>query len=59
MPDEKFSETLNEFKTKKDNFQLGGGNAKIEKQHKDGKLTARERIEKLLDENSLKKSEFL
>ncbi|MCP5465297.1 MAG: methylmalonyl-CoA carboxyltransferase [Thermotogae bacterium] len=52
MPDEKFSETLNEFKTKKDNFQLGGGNAKIEKQHKDGKLTARERIEKLLDENS-------
>ncbi|MBM3784073.1 MAG: acyl-CoA carboxylase subunit beta [Acidobacteria bacterium] len=30
----------------------GGGAAKIEKQHRDGKLTARERIEKLLDENT-------
>jgi len=28
---------------------LGGGQAKIDKQHKDGKLTARERIELLFD----------
>ncbi len=31
---------------------LGGGKSRIEAQHKKGKLTARERIEVLLDENS-------
>lgn len=31
---------------------LGGGQARIDKQHQQGKLTARERIEILLDENS-------
>ena len=31
---------------------LGGGKSRIEKQHKAGKLTARERIEALLDEDS-------
>ena len=31
---------------------LGGGKAKIEKQHLNGKLTARERIDLLLDLNS-------
>src|SRR6476661_7354621 len=33
-------------------LRLGGGPDKIEKQHKQGKLTARERIELLLDKNS-------
>jgi 3-methylcrotonyl-CoA carboxylase beta subunit len=33
-------------------LRAGGGPAKIEKQHKAGKLTARERIEKLLDPGS-------
>ena len=32
--------------------QLGGGQQRIERQHQGGKLTARERIEKLLDPNS-------
>ena len=32
-------------------LRLGGGNEKIEKQHAQGKLTARERIEKLFDAN--------
>jgi len=32
--------------------RLGGGEAKIEKQHEKGKLTARERLELLLDKNS-------
>src|SRR5687768_4643388 len=32
--------------------QLGGGQARIESQHKKGKLTARERLQFLLDENS-------
>ena len=31
---------------------LGGGKSKIEKQHKTGKLTARERIEILLDKGT-------
>jgi propionyl-CoA carboxylase beta chain len=31
---------------------LGGGQGKIDKQHKDGKLTARERIDLLLDERT-------
>jgi 3-methylcrotonyl-CoA carboxylase beta subunit len=33
-------------------LRLGGGPEKIEKQHKQGKLTARERIELLLDKNT-------
>ena len=32
--------------------ELGGGVERIEKQHKEGKYTARERIEKLLDQKS-------
>jgi 3-methylcrotonyl-CoA carboxylase beta subunit len=39
-----------QHKTKK--VKLGGGEKKIEEQHKKGKLTARERIEHLLDKNS-------
>src|SRR5713101_1189079 len=34
-------------------LRLGGGAKKIEKQHQDGKLTARERIAKLIDHGSL------
>ncbi len=37
---------------KKENAKLGGGVEKIEKQHEKGKLTARERIELLVDEGS-------
>jgi propionyl-CoA carboxylase beta chain len=37
---------------KRKKSQLGGGQARIDKQHKQGKLTARERILLLLDENS-------
>lgn len=33
-------------------LRQGGGSAKIEKQHRDGKLTARERVEKLKDADS-------
>ena len=36
-----------------DKLREGGGAAKIEKQHRDGKLTARERIAKLIDRDSL------
>ena len=43
------SEKLNHLRTQ---AQLGGGEKRIESQHSKGKLTARERIEILLDENS-------
>ncbi|MEW6456640.1 MAG: acyl-CoA carboxylase subunit beta [Acidobacteriota bacterium] len=39
--------------------ELGGGKEKIEKQHKDGKLTARERIEILLDKGSFEEIDKL
>jgi 3-methylcrotonyl-CoA carboxylase beta subunit len=35
-----------------DRIKLGGGEAKIEKQHKKGKMTARERIDYLIDDES-------
>lgn len=41
-----------ELKQKKEKIRLGGGKKKIEKQHAKGKLTARERIEKLTDKGS-------
>jgi acetyl-CoA carboxylase carboxyltransferase component len=46
---DKFKE-LNDLKEK---AKLGGGSEAIEKQHKGGKLTARERVDKLLDPGSL------
>lgn len=36
-----------------DRLRLGGGSAKIDKQHRDGKLTARERIARLIDTGSM------
>jgi 3-methylcrotonyl-CoA carboxylase beta subunit len=44
-----------QLKMKAKNTQLGGGEKKIEAQHQKGKLTARERIDYLID----KDSEFL
>ncbi len=43
---------LNELKEKEKLAELGGGKERIEKQHKAGKLTARERINILFDEGS-------
>ena len=40
---------LHEYREKS---KLGGGKERIERQHKAGKLTARERIDLLLDPNS-------
>ena len=45
MKNEKLEEKLKESK-------LGGGQNRIDAQHKKGKLTARERLELLLDSNS-------
>ena len=43
---------LSELRKKLAEVALGGGKARIEKQHKQGKMTARERIDYLLDDTS-------
>ncbi|EGQ27735.1 acyl-CoA carboxylase subunit beta [Mammaliicoccus sciuri] len=43
---------INELYDKKREIELGGGDERIIKQHEKGKLTARERIELLVDEGS-------
>ncbi|HWI47289.1 MAG TPA: acyl-CoA carboxylase subunit beta [Rummeliibacillus sp.] len=43
---------INELYDRKREIELGGGEARIDKQHEKGKLTARERIELLLDEGT-------
>src|SRR5262245_65510206 len=45
-------EVLEELERRRAEARLGGGQARIEAQHKRGKLTARERVELLLDECS-------
>ena len=45
-------EKITELYDRKHDIELGGGFDKIEKQHEKGKLTARERIDILMDENS-------
>ncbi len=45
-------EILIELERRRATARLGGGQGRIDAQHKRGKLTARERIELLLDENS-------
>jgi propionyl-CoA carboxylase beta chain len=45
-------EKVKELIEKREEAKLGGGKDKIEAQHQKGKLTARERIELLVDENS-------
>ncbi|MBV1756631.1 MAG: methylmalonyl-CoA carboxyltransferase, partial [Dethiosulfatibacter sp.] len=48
MPNEKITQLIE----KKAALEKGGGEKAIQKQHDNGKYTARERIEKLLDEGS-------
>ena len=45
-------DVLEELQTRRDVAKLGGGQTRIDKQHERGKLTARERIELLMDEGS-------
>ncbi len=48
-----------ELKEKMEKAQMGGGEASIKKQHDRGKLTARERINMLLDEGSFEEIDML
>ena len=52
----KMDEGIKRLKEIREKAKLGGGKERIEKQHKAGKLTARERVELLLDSGSF--SEF-
>jgi 3-methylcrotonyl-CoA carboxylase beta subunit len=44
---------VEELQSLEDKLRTGGGPAKIEKQHRDGKLTARERVAQLIDRGSM------
>ncbi len=43
---------LEKLEVRRENARLGGGKARIDAQHKRGKLTARERVELLMDKDS-------
>lgn len=45
-------EKIEELQARQEHIKLGGGEKRIAKQHATGKLTARERVEKLLDDNT-------
>ena len=45
-------DVLQELEARRATAKLGGGEARIASQHSKGKLTARERIELLLDDGS-------
>ena len=45
-------ENIKELQKRAEAAKLGGGSARIDKQHAKGKLTARERLDILLDEDS-------
>ena len=45
-------EKIDLMNAKKEHIRLGGGQARIDKQHEKGKLTARERLELLFDDGS-------
>jgi len=46
------NEKLTELRERTEEVMMGGGQNAVDKQHENGKLTARERITKILDENS-------
>src|SRR4051812_2280411 len=52
LNEDKMRLAVDELKSKLQKVYLGGGQKKIDSEHKKGKLTARERIEYLLDKNS-------
>jgi len=52
MPSEVMEKRLEDLRARKARARLGGGKERIKRQHAAGKLTARERIERLLDPGS-------
>jgi acetyl-CoA carboxylase carboxyltransferase component len=52
QPTSRLRELTNELQQLETRLRLGGGPDKIDRQHQQGKLTARERIEKLVDKDA-------
>ena len=52
-------EILAELEDKRTRAHLGGGQKRIDAQHAKGKLTARERLDLLLDENSFEEWDMI
>src|SRR5580692_10188379 len=53
------SDRINELRRRHANAEGGGGEARRERQHREGKLSARERIDLLLDEGSFEEMDKL
>ena len=53
QPNQRLRELTDELQQLEEKLRLGGGADKIEKQHQQGKLTARERLALLLDKDSV------
>lgn len=51
-------EIISELQSRREKARLGGGTERIDKQHVSGKLTARERINSLLDEGSFEETDM-
>lgn len=52
LNEDKMRLSVDELKNKLSKIYLGGGQKKIDKEHERGKLTARERIQYLIDDNT-------
>lgn len=52
MPDQRDRNPLDDLERRRAQARLGGGSDRIERQHEKGKLTARERLDILLDDDS-------
>ena len=50
--DDQFKQLVYQLHAKEKKLKLGGGEKKIEEQHQKGKLTARERVQYLIDQDS-------
>src|SRR5271167_1736959 len=51
-PSPTMGERIGELREKREKIKQGGGKQRLQKQHEAGKLTARERVEKLVDQQS-------
>ena len=54
--DPSMPERLEQLEEEKNRIRLGGGQARLDKQHDRGKMTARERITKLVDEDTFQET---
>jgi acetyl-CoA carboxylase carboxyltransferase component len=58
-PGRPLEDRIADLRARKAEARSGGGPAAVQKQHEQGKLTARERIERLLDEDSFVETDML